>query len=232
MEEWTDRKELDRINCVFDEEQEELKDTIYHINKMVPSVKLGNIGLYSGNKMRSMYRRYKEQNVQYFDSKVNRAIEVYFMFQFDNAVYALKRFSAKLQATFEPTVKQKILNEFVLTSPDIKDYKDICEEVYNFDLDKDVVEAIDYVLDNSPIILGFGMNEIIDEYNEELIKLGVPNKVEHREIDFSAIEIPEEELVFLKLIFDEISKQLTNDKSADTNNETDIYKTITKKEKE
>ena len=68
--------------------------------------------------------------------------------------------------------------------------------------------------------------------NEELIKLGVPNKVEHREIDFSAIEIPEEELVFLKLIFDEISKQLTNDKSADTNNETDIYKTITKKEKE
>ena len=81
---WTDRNELDRINEQFDEEFYQLQKTVSNIKEIAPSCKIGNIGLYSGNKMRSFYRRYKENNVSYADSKVLRAIETYFMFQYDN----------------------------------------------------------------------------------------------------------------------------------------------------
>ena len=57
---WTDRDELDRINEQFDEEFYQLQKTVSNIKEIAPSCKIGNIGLYSGNKMRSFYRRYKD----------------------------------------------------------------------------------------------------------------------------------------------------------------------------
>lgn len=208
---WTDRNELDRINEQFDEEYDQLKTTINSIKEAVPSLRIGNYGLYAGNKMRSLYRRYKENDVNYVDSKINRALETYFMLQFADTVYAIKRFAYKMQKKLGNYTNLDTMRKFVLSSPDIEEYIKICESVYEFDLDKDVVPALNYVLDETPVFLGIDINELIEEYNEELERLKVSQKIEYRDPETITSEIPEDELMFLKFIVDEISKQLPMD---------------------
>ena len=208
---WTDRNELDRINEQFDEEYDQLKTTINSIKEAVPSLRIGNYGLYAGNKMRSLYRRYKENDVNYVDSKINRALETYFMLQFADTVYAIKRFAHKMQKKLGNYTNLDTMRKFVLSSPDIEEYIKICESVYEFDLDKDVVPALNYVLDETPVFLGIDINELIEEYNEELERLKVSQKIEYRDPETITSEIPEDELMFLKFIVDEISKQLPMD---------------------
>ena len=233
---WTDRNELDRINEQFDEEFYQLQKTVSNIKEIAPSCKIGNIGLYSGNKMRSFYRRYKENNVSYADSKVLRAIETYFMFQYDNAVYALKRFADKMERTLGNYARLNDMRRFILESPDIKEYIGICEEIYNFDLDTNAISAINYVLDETPFFFVLDLNELIDEYNEELSKLQVKEKIEYRDSEKMSMEVPEEELMFLKFIFDEVVKQLSIDDDMDfietpEQQEIDIQKRIKKEKK-
>lgn len=204
---WTDRNELDRINDNFDELYDQLKKTIFNLRELAPNSNLGNFGLYAGNKMRSMYRRYKDNNVDYANSEVNKAIEKYFMFQYDNAVYALKRFADKLNSVGN-YVRLNDTRNFILSSPDIKKYKEICDSIYNFDIDKDSVTAINYVLDET-LLFGVDINDLIDEYNIELRKLKVEKQVEHRNPEDHVVEIPEQELFILKQIIEDVARQLS-----------------------
>ena len=231
-EKWTDRNELDRINELFEEQFHALSSRIMQFNEIAPGINMGNLGLYSGNKMRSMYKRYKEHNVDFSNSQVNRAIETYFVFQFDNALYCFKRFAEKVQQIPGAFTSNKVVKDYIMKSPDIEEYKRICDEVYNFDLDRDAVPAINYVLDNLPIVIGLDMNFLIDDYNSELKQLGVETLVEHRE---DTMEMPEEILNMLKYVFDEIANQLESgeyEKTQSSTSETDIHKTKIKKEEE
>ena len=232
---WTDKKELERITNVFETEFDTIKKTIYDIKDIDPDKKIGNVGLYAGNKIRSMYKRYKKAGVNYGESMVNKAVETYFVYQCDNAIYALKRFLVKVRDNIDYKQIEKSLKDYIRTSPDLQEYKDICDEVYEFDLDRDSVKAIEYALDNMPISFVFDVNEIIDSFNQELKQLGINQKIEHREIDERALEIAEEEMKFLKLIVDEMFKQLSISDGVewtDEEPETDVHKTIIKKNKE
>ena len=44
--------------------------------------------------------------------------------------------------SFDP---EKTIRDYILKSPDLEEYKRICDEVYEFDLDHDAADAIDYV---------------------------------------------------------------------------------------
>ena len=128
------------------------------------------------------------------------------------------------------------MRRFILESPDIKEYIGICEEIYNFDLDTNAISAINYVLDETPFFFVLDLNELIDEYNEELSKLQVKEKIEYRDSEKMSMEVPEEELMFLKFIFDEVVKQLSIDDDMDfietpEQQEIDIQKRIKKEKK-
>ena len=228
-EKWTDRNELDRINELFEEQFHALSSRIMQFNEIAPGCNMGNLGLYSGNKMRSMYKRYKEHNVDYANSQVNRAIETYFIFQYDNALYCFKRFAEKVQQIPGAFSSNKVVRDYIMRSPDIEEYKRICDEVYEFDLEHDAVPAINYVLDNLPIVIGLDVNFLIDDYNKELKQLGVKQQVEPRE---EAMEMPEEILNMLKYVFEEIANQLAESEIPESTSETDIHKTKIKKEEE
>ena len=232
---WTDRDELDRINEVFEEQFKCLHSRILNFNEIAPGCNMGNIGLYSGNKMRSMYRRYKEHNVDYANSQVNRAIETYFVFQFDNALYCFKRFAEKAQRIITNRSSEKTIRDYILNSPDLEEYKRICDEVYEFDLDRDAADAINYVLDNLPIIIGLDINFLIEEYNNELKQLGVEKLVEKRDLDMESMEMPEEVVNMLRFVFEEIANQLENGDfktPQESTQEVDINKSKIKKNKE
>ena len=224
---WTDRDELDRITDEFEEEFDQLKSIVFDIKKLAPKSPIGNFGLYAGNKMRSFYRRFKEKDVDYANSKVNKAIGYYFTFLYDNAVFALKRFSDGLKE-LTPYEDPEMIRRYIFTSPDIEDYMDICEEVFQFDLDKNAVDAIDYVLDETSICFVPDINTLIDDYNEELEKLGVKEKLKHRDKENSIIDMTEKELTTLKIIIDEIIKQLPENNSNPIEVESAIQKKKTK----
>ena len=219
---WTDRNELDRITQEFEEEYYDLKATIQNINDLAPSCKIGNIGLYSGNKMRSMYKRYKEHNVDYASSKVNKAIETYFVFQYDNALYALKRLAYKMKSQLGDYGPTRKIREFILNSSDIEYYKKTCEEIYQFDMERDAVDAINYVLDNVPLLFGMNVNDIIDDYNEELKKLGIEQSIQHR-VEVEDNENAEDEIKYLlNFVLGEIIQQLNGEEQKDSNQKTKI----------
>ena len=205
---WTDRKELDRITDIFEDEYNQLKETIISIKAKAPNYSIGNLGLYSGNKMRSLYKRYKEKNVDYSKSCVNRAIEKYLVYLFDCSVYALNSFSHRFNNIPE-NERKRDAQKIITSSIELREYKKICDEAYDFNIDEDVVVAIEYTLDNTIVNNLKTMNTLIDFYNEELEKLGISQKIEYR-TEEDIIEISEKELLANSIMMAEVLRMLVN----------------------
>jgi len=128
---------------------------------------------------------------------------------------------------YGPTRK---IREFILNSSDIEYYKKTCEEIYQFDIERDAVDAINYVLDNVPLLFGMNVNDIIDEYNKELKSLGIEQSIQHR-VEIEDNENAEEEInAFLNFVLGEIIQQMMVEEpnENDPNKERSIQKTKTK----
>ena len=181
------------------------------IKFIIPNIRIENIGLYSGNKMRSMYKRFKNSNIDYTDSLVNEAIEHYIVHQNDNALIDLNLFLIKLHNLIEYSKSKKLLIDFINESEELKEYRELSQKVYEFDIESNVIDAIEYTLENATIIVGYDINGLIDEYNLELEKLGINKKVEYRELKDNQIEIPTEELENMNTIIKEKIKKTEED---------------------
>ena len=190
---WTDKDEIDRINRKFESAYDMINKLLAPIKFIIPNIRIENIGLYSGNKMRSMYKRFKNSNIDYTDSLVNEAIEHYIVHQNDNALIDLNLFLIKLHNLIEYSKSKKLLIDFINESEELKEYRELSQKVYEFDIESNVIDAIEYTLENATIIVGYDINGLIDEYNLELEKLGINKKVEYRELKDNQIEIPTEE---------------------------------------
>ena len=208
---WTDKDEIDRINRKFESAYDMINKLLAPIKFIIPNMRIENIGLYSGNKMRSMYKRFKNSNIDYTDSLVNEAIEHYIVHQNDNALIDLNLFLIKLHNLIEYSKSKKLLIDFINESEELKEYRELSQKVYEFDIESNVIDAIEYTLENATIIVGYDINGLIDEYNLELEKLGINKKVEYRELKDNQIEIPTEELENMNTIIKEKIKKTEED---------------------
>lgn len=208
---WTDKDEIDRINRKFESAYDMINKLLAPIKFIIPNMRIENIGLYSGNKMRSMYKRFKNSNIDYTDSLVNEAIEHYIVHQNDNALIDLNLFLIKLHNLIGYSKSKKLLIDFINESEELKEYRELSQKVYEFDIESNVIDAIEYTLENATIIVGYDINGLIDEYNLELEKLGINKKVEYRELKDNQIEIPTEELENMNTIIKEKIKKTEED---------------------
>ena len=208
---WTDKDEIDRINRKFESAYDMINKLLVPIKFIIPNIRIENIGLYSGNKMRSMYKRFKNSNIDYTDSLVNEAIEHYIVHQNDNALIDLNLFLIKLNNLIEYSKSKKLLIDFINESEELKEYRELSQKVYEFDIESNVIDAIEYTLENATIIVGYDINGLIDEYNLELEKLGINKKVEYRKLKDNQIEIPTEELENMNTIIKEKIKKTEED---------------------
>ncbi len=208
---WTDKDEIDRISRKFESAYDMINKLLAPIKFIIPNIRIENIGLYSGNKMRSMYKRFKNSNIDYTDSLVNEAIEHYIVHQNDNALIDLNLFLIKLHNLIEYSKSKKLLIDFINESEELKEYRELSQKVYEFDIESNVIDAIEYTLENATIIVGYDINGLIDEYNLELEKLGINKKVEYRELKDNQIEIPTEELENMNTIIKEKIKKTEED---------------------
>ena len=208
---WTDKDEIDRISRKFESAYDMINKLLAPIKFIIPNIRIENIGLYSGNKMRSMYKRFKNSNIDYTDSLVNEAIEHYIVHQNDNALIDLNLFLIKLHNLIEYSKSKKLLIDFINESEELKEYRELSQKVYEFDIESNVIDAIEYTLENATIIVGYDINGLIDEYNLELEKLGINKKVEYRELKDNQIEIPTEELENMNTIIKEKIKKTEAD---------------------
>lgn len=208
---WTDKDEIDRISRKFESAYDMINKLLAPIKFIIPNIRIENIGLYSGNKMRSMYKRFKNSNIDYTDSLVNEAIEHYIVHQNDNALIDLNLFLIKLHNLIEYSKSKKLLIDFINESEELKEYRELSQKVYEFDIESNVIDAIEYTLENATIIVGYDINGLIDEYNLELEKLGINKKVEYRELKDNQIEIPTEELENMNTIIKEKIKKIEED---------------------
>ena len=208
---WTDKDEIDRISRKFESAYDMINKLLVPIKFIIPNIRIENIGLYSGNKMRSMYKRFKNSNIDYTDSLVNEAIEHYIVHQNDNALIDLNLFLIKLHNLIEYSKSKKLLIDFINESEELKEYRELSQKVYEFDIESNVIDAIEYTLENATIIVGYDINGLIDEYNLELEKLGINKKVEYRKLKDNQIEIPTEELENMNTIIKEKIKKTEED---------------------
>lgn len=208
---WTDKDEIDRISRKFESAYDMINKLLAPIKFIIPNIRIENIGLYSGNKMRSMYKRFKNSNIDYTDSLVNEAIEHYIVHQNDNALIDLNLFLIKLHNLIEYSKSKKLLIDFINESEELKEYRELSQKVYEFDIESNVIDAIEYTLENATIIVGYDINGLIDEYNLELEKLGINKKVEYRKLKDNQIEIPTEELENMNTIIKEKIKKTEED---------------------
>ena len=222
---WTDRDELNRLTAEFNDVENELRGIINSINIIAPSTRIGNIGLRSGNKIRSFYKRFKENNVNYTESIVNRAIETYLLDQCDSAFYSLARYAYRFKYGLIGRDKIKAMRNFTLNSKDIEDYQTACEKVFDFDLDRDIIDAINFMLDNTTILIGITMNDYINECNNELESLGIKEKVAFREEH----ELDDELLLIQSLT--EMAKRIANQEYVELEKEEEKQKIKNRNEK-
>lgn len=208
---WTDKDEIDRISRKFESAYDMINKLLAPIKFIIPNMRIENIGLYSGNKMRSMYKRFKNSNIDYTDSLVNEAIEHYIVHQNDNALIDLNLFLIKLHNLIGYSKSKKLLIDFINESEELKEYRELSQKVYEFDIESNVIDAIEYTLENATIIVGYDINGLIDEYNLELEKLGINKKVEYRKLKDNQIEIPTEELENMNTIIKEKIKKTEED---------------------
>ena len=150
--------------------------------------RLPNIGIYLNNKMVEVYRYLKEHKMPYFMSEFRSAIYDYLMSFVEQAYMAMNQYVNNIN-------KQVLVGIFDNIKKDedsLQKYEDMCNRILNFDIERDIEQAIRSHLDtyiNRDFYSG-DVNVVIDRTNKELKSLGFDISFEH--MDAPAKWIPGE----------------------------------------
>ena len=188
--EWTDE---DSIKSYMDEAskiQSSGVEAVLAIADLDPNVdKLPSIGVLYHNKMVELYQLFQEKGLSFAHSLVVSSVAGYFHSLINEAVDSLSKYTnankgkiSTIRRAMGKSVGYKYLERYI----------EICKELENFSLEKDIDKAINRDLDQemkNPWYIG-GINSFVDGYNEQLEKLGLPNRIEYRKETFK--KTPEE----------------------------------------
>ena len=173
---WNDEKQIDYdMNQAY-----KINISIGRVLRLVDDIeerRLPNIGIYFNNKLVETYRYLKEHNMPYFLSGVRSAVFDYLMTIIERAAMAIDRYAHNVNN--QSVIS--IFSEIKTDSDSLEEYENMCNKLYDFNIERDIEQAIKLHLDkyiNREYYIG-DVNEVIDKTNDELKQLGFSISFEH-----------------------------------------------------
>ena len=184
---WTDQQELEL-------ERQQRSRLIQRVNDVKVTLEqhtdrkatIGNIGITYNNKMVEFYQNCARCNISYIQSSLRRVISSYLMDVVINALNELQDyincFDIKIDETNAQEEASEILNQ---ANPKLQEYEKLSDEVFNFDLNKDIIKAVEKDIEiHEQIEKEGGYNyysdhpeSVIEQYNQELEALGMTIRI-------------------------------------------------------
>lgn len=214
---------LDNYNLLFDIKTALIKQKIEYITSKNSNIRIDNIGINAGNTMRQVYGYYNKKGVADKNSLTLNMVVSYIERTMIDAENFLNRYIDEfdpdnlvtdpvkgLELIFGSKIKKKLyIMKRLLTTPRIpnqnseylKEYRNLQDNIFYFDLERDIVSIIDEDLDNYGNKDEWYKNDVndwIDAYNKELELLEIPNRVSHRYFDDNGVEYKENQHVKIK----------------------------------
>ena len=184
---WTDQQELEL-------ERQQRSRLIQKVNDIKATIEqhtdrkatIGNIGITYNNRMVEFYQNCARCNISYIQSSLRRVISSYLMDVVINAINELQDyincFDIKIDETNVQEEASKILSQ---ANPKLQEYEKLSDEVFSFDINKDIVKAVEKDIEiHEQIEKDGGYNfysdhpeSIIEQYNRELEALGMTTRI-------------------------------------------------------
>lgn len=162
---WTDQDEIH----AYMNNAAEMNKVFFKLTDMITKHdnrvgKLPPMGIYYNNKMVEIYHYFQNKNVPYAFSKVNRTINSYFIILMKEAISILNDYidcNNSLLSTSDIEITENMKKDL------LNKYKNLCDKVLNFSIEKDAPKVIYNYFD--------GKNDIEkhNKYKEELEQLGI-----------------------------------------------------------
>ena len=177
----TDEKAIEmlkrRMTCTC----REITGLIQTIHKVkLCSNDIPNVGIYYSNKNMEVYRYFRKKNVPYCDSDIAEVVEVYFKDIYLQPAINLLNSYINANATYQAILKRMV--GIKTNARDMLLYKDYCEELFKFDLERDIERATTYYFESylNDDDYEFQSEEIDDKIsriNKELQMLGIDKTI-------------------------------------------------------
>ena len=187
---WTDQQEIEREK----EFRTDFVQKVYDIKKSIEKLTGGNyaisnIGIILNNKMVEIYQIYKKSHVSYAKSSLRIVLSFYFSEVVLEAERSLQEYAdnlsaniSKISATNTKEELSEVLNQ---ANPKLQEYEKLSDEVFNFDLNKDIIKAVEKDIEiHEQIEKEGGYNyysdhpeSVIEQYNQELEALGMTIRI-------------------------------------------------------
>lgn len=179
---WNDEKEKEVIFSKAGQLMDNIGEIILEIEKNTDGkVVFGNIGITFNNKLIEIFQLYSKNNITFYNSKLKFVIlfyleEIVLKAMKDLEDY-LNMFDVKIRKF---GLKKQAQNIIEASKEKVQDYKDLRSKLFDFDISKDIIEAVKQHIVFNEIngkSGGYDLyedrgNEVILEYNEELRALG------------------------------------------------------------
>lgn len=182
VKEWTDSDEINKHMEYAATIQESYVKIASLISQMDPRIgELPAIVPRYNNKMVEIYQFYEEKEHSYTHSLVSAAVNDYLLGLIQEAIGELEKFVNKNAGNIS-LIRRDIFHQSVGVKH-IERYKEICNQISSFSLEKDIEKAINYSIDREMKQDWYdgSVNDWVDGYNHELGELGVPTKISYRE---------------------------------------------------
>ena len=155
-------------------------DVNHKINQIDKNIKqLPPIATYYNNKMIEIYHEIKNKNCDYAHSDVNIAAASYLTGIMKQAAKTLEKYVEANKSKI--SLAKRLMNKSV-GQEYLEEYKNLCNQILDFSLEKDAVKAINYNVDKLSKLEWYGdVNKNIFKYNKELEALNIPDRVAYRE---------------------------------------------------
>ena len=174
----TDEQKIEDIKEKTNELSKSFTDFISSLHSCnIYNGDIPNVGICYGNKLIEIYRYYKKRKVPYVNSDITAAIEYYLCFAYLNPATTLITSYMITNATYKAAIKRVL--GIQTNYRNMLLYKDYCDELFKFDIEKDVDRAIRFHLEAYMASDAYAgdIDEILARVNNELQKLGIDKKI-------------------------------------------------------
>ena len=176
---------LDYLNSKFGLLAMNIQSKIGFIAKRNTSVQLENIGIDAMNAVKCVCNYYRQHGFD-LDESVTKDIVIYYYLynRVSKANYFLSRYIDESKNNQKSVLYG--ISSFTMpggNSKSLKKYQKIQDEVFYFELERDIVSIIEHYLDNYPKkdeLYRKNVNKWISLYNSELEQLGIAERISHR----------------------------------------------------
>ena len=167
--------------------------------------KIPNIGITLNNKMVDIIQILKNHNISINNSALYRLIKGYLFYLVAQAITYLEKYTKLMLSVSSKTSSEEAKNIIAQAREILENYLKIDEQIYNFDIAKDIQEALNNAIEfytQNGEIGGYDLYKdnptVIQSYNTELTAIGINKTLINPNIDFKSIAFQQIEKIKIK----------------------------------